>query len=168
MLLYHFTTFWCAGHENVPGKGTIWRDGIKPGTPPEAGRGSRRSSFDVMPHDCVWLTREEFPNGWYVDEGKPAVPEVRITVRLPTSDKRLVQYERWLLNNLSGERAEDLISTFDAQPCGGVWRLWYCYFGTIPRERIKGTYLAGGFDPDPVRQGAFIEKYRPQMEGGGR
>ena len=84
--------------------------------------------------DYVWLTREEFAR-WYMEDGKPAVPEVRIAVRLPAADKRLV-------NMLSGadvprERAERLTSVMDVQPCGPVWRLWYCYFGTIRSAGLK-------------------------------
>jgi len=44
--------------------------------------------------DYVWLTREEFAR-WYMEDGKPAVPEVRIAVRLPAADKRLVKYAQW-------------------------------------------------------------------------
>ena len=65
MLLYHFTTFWALGHKNVPGKGTIWCDGILPGTPKQSGNeGIGGRLFLQQPHDCVWLTREEFPL-WY-------------------------------------------------------------------------------------------------------
>jgi len=66
MLLYHFTSFWCVGSAKTPEKGTIWRDGIKPGTPPEAGQGDRRAAL-VQPHDCVWLTRETFPSTTLAD-----------------------------------------------------------------------------------------------------
>jgi hypothetical protein len=101
MLLYHFTSFWNLGTEDCPEKGTIWRDGIKPGSPPESAEHEMRRA-PGMPHECVWLTREPFPSGWFIDEdGSPLVPDVRITVRLPTADIRLVKYERWILDNLT-------------------------------------------------------------------
>jgi len=165
MIFYHFTTFWAAGHENVPEKGTIWRDGILPGTPTEFLEGIGGRNLRTQPLDCVWLTREEFPS-WYLKNGKPAVPEMRITVRLPTSDKRLVRYGRWMLDHLGRERAQEVADMMDNNGTGCTWRLWYCYFGIIPRSAIKGEYLAGGFAPDPVRFAAFLEENAPRLVGG--
>jgi hypothetical protein len=162
MLLYHFTTLWALGHKDVPGKGTIWRDGILPGTPEQSGKeGIGGRLFLRQPLNCVWLTEEEFPL-WYEEDEKPAVPEIRITVRLPTVDKRLIRYERWMWEHLSREVGERLATGMDTAPgcLAGLWRWWWCYFGTIPRQCIKGEHLAGAFDPNPVRRAAFIEQHR--------
>ncbi len=165
MILYHFTSFRAFGSERNPNKGTIWRNGILP--PKESGfEGIGTLAPEYQPLDCVWLTREEFPI-WYVQNGKPAVPDVRITVRLPTTDKQLVRYERWMLDRLSREMMKGAVDTVESTaPCspGGGWRHWYCYFGIIPRSRIKGEHLAGCFNPDPVRRAAFIEQHRESRQ----
>jgi hypothetical protein len=135
MILYHFTDLCC-----LENGGTILTEGLKPKLAAE------QMANCVPPFGVVWLTtstaltREETnlpPTG--------AMPEVRIQLAIPSSDRKLVNWEAWLR-----EHRPDILCAvlgfpdpeYDIRP-----RLKndFVYFGTVPLKyfrTIERTALA--------------------------
>ena len=65
------------------------------------------------------------PGNWL-----PECP-VRLTVKIPTHDRKLVPYMRWLRKNDSTYRPDDPDKAFAA-----LMNRWWVYFGTIPPDKI--------------------------------
>jgi hypothetical protein len=119
MQLLHFTAA-----ENVP---SILAEGLKPAKTP-------RDGFMLeQPHGCVWFTRALVPTMWWRDLSLCARC---VVVVLPTSDKRLMSFERWMRENLAPDRIDGIAATLDE--VSSDWRLHHVYFGIVPPHRIKG------------------------------
>jgi hypothetical protein len=112
MILYHFTD--PAYLEN---KGTILKEGLKP-------------AFDGenQPHEVVWLTELDGPI-WRI--GAYAC-DCRIKLFIPITDKRLVRWERWLIDNDEQARLAEF-ATLEIV----AWKQFWCYFGTVPPSAFR-------------------------------
>jgi hypothetical protein len=100
--------------------------------------------------DVVWFTRNPqpvppmFENG---QTGERSNKEVRITVVIPSTSKRLMRWQRWLRTRLL--KGNDICATLDAI-VGPSWREWYVHFGCVP----NGTFRAVDYaDPERRRTG---------------
>src|SRR3954447_26052018 len=81
MKLYHFTEI-----KFLKEEGTILKEGLKSSTQYPA-------ADDPPPHGVVWFTSESDPVWWW-DDGR--MNDCRITAIIPSTDKRLIRYEKWL------------------------------------------------------------------------
>jgi predicted secreted hydrolase len=98
-----------------------------------------RDSFNPRyPSGAVWFTRELGPPGWWPVELNTLWFYVEVV--LPTSDSRLMSFERWLRENHPGydRDALELLPEFRQSH----WRDHYLYFGHVPPRRIKGCHGA--------------------------
>jgi hypothetical protein len=144
MFLYHFTTF---GHLEV--HGTILAEGLKP---------SPRSSLDDNPpHGVVWLTADSDSVCRWYDNG-PA--ECRIKIVIPSRDRRLLSYEKWIRKNWRTLPNTEYVPTvkviedrLDAtsRTHGYDWRDWYVYFGDVTRSMIEAVEYS-----DPEKRAAMV------------
>jgi hypothetical protein len=69
--------------------------------------------------------------------------QVRITVVIPSTDRRLVRWEKWMRRHCD----PNLLRVADetAKKGGFDWRAWYVYFGAVPLSRFR---LVDYADPD--------------------
>src|SRR5262249_29584163 len=115
-----FTDLW-----SLDEGGTILHEGLKPAA--DQGEWPPPPPFDPV----VWLTSE--PECTFFEP----IPEVRITVAIPSNDRRLVRWETWLRKH----GAQKVIAaSYEAMNNGwnnGAWRAFYCYFGTVGLNRIR-------------------------------
>ena len=135
MILYHFTSFY--NLENV-GPENILATGLK----------AFPLDFDgsdiVRQHKGVWLTSDP---DYTKTETISSYSEARITVVIPSTDRRLVRWESWLRKHCSAERFEELakVSEQTSAEIGVDWKDWYVYFGAVPPNRIRAIEYA---DPE--------------------
>jgi hypothetical protein len=133
--LYHFTAFW--NLRNV-GEDNILAAGLRPGVSTEYW------PLDGIP-PCVWLTA----NG--DDRFFERAPECRITVVIPTRDRRLVSWPKYLRKAVGAADFEKMTQAQDRErnAVGQVitWRQWWMYFGTVPLSMFTVVDCA-----DPVRR----------------
>jgi hypothetical protein len=139
MLLYHFTA---ADYLD-----DIKEQGLTKGVVP-------LSSTDWL--NAVWLTTDCNPVGHGLTDGReatcqekilqgldPAVPArfpdhraVRITVRIPSSDRKLRHWPAWGKKRLRPDWYRTLSRTG-----GGKEKTWWLYWGVIPPERFDAIEL---------------------------
>jgi hypothetical protein len=118
MILYHYT-----GYYELQNGGTILKEGLRPG------------GAVMPPHNVVWLTtRADQAGMWDCDK------ECRITVVIPSTDRRLVRWQTW-----ARKHAPELIRALVDKGVTTPWRDDWCYFGDVPLERIRAIEHA-----DPV------------------
>lgn len=133
MRLYHFTNFFW-----LKNGGTILTEGLKPQandlSPDLAGR---------WPVGVVWFTTESDPVMWWEGGG---ISQCRITVVIPTTDKRLMRWETWMRNHLSADELAKVVSVVSE----AAWRTWYIYFGVVPLTRFRTVEYA-----DPQKRAAM-------------
>jgi hypothetical protein len=127
MILYHFTDF--AYLETC---GTILKEGLKPSV--------GKQGIDLPPHGVVWLTAS--PTADWADES----PECRIRLAIPSHDRRLVKWDKWLRKH-----APDVIEQLAQCDCGfdhdrSIRNNW-CYFGNVPLGMFRAVEYA-----DPERR----------------
>jgi hypothetical protein len=122
MILYHFTDLWCIDD--------IMVEGLKPAFNDDA---------YVQPKNVVWLTtRDDHQEMWRNPK------EVRITLAIPSPDRRLVRLADWL-------RKHDPDAYRIAVSLGHTgWEAFYCYFGTVPLSYLRAVEYA-----DPERRAAW-------------
>jgi hypothetical protein len=99
--------------------------------------------------NAVWLTSDKSPDAHGLTDGRPLTPQekallglpldadarfpnkraVRITVKVPASDRRLVRWRDW-----AGKRVEpSWLATLERSGGGAAKaRTWFLYHGTIP------------------------------------
>jgi hypothetical protein len=146
MRLYHFTDM-----HRLQNGGTILKEGLKPKGDPW-----------LPPADVVWLTANEDPEFMFVLDDDTLDPgwktnRCRITVGIPSTDKRLVRWEKWILkqrviqipdrNFTSGEYINVVTAAGIMTGTGGEWKNYYAYFGAIPFRKIRKVEYA-----DPVKR----------------
>ena|SRR5713226_2570820 len=127
MNLYHFTTLAALGISE-PGKFDLsraWPDGILPML------AKTEDQLWVCDKPVVWLTADPTPG----DKGAGTV--VRIAVRIPSTDRRLVTCSRWMERKVGKERFRDKLKT-NPPPYGGAGLAWRMYFGPVPLTAITG------------------------------
>jgi hypothetical protein len=69
--------------------------------------------------------------------------EARITVVIPSTDRRLVRWENWMRKHC--HPAIVRVADETAKKIGIDWRAWYVYFGAVPLSRFRVVDYA---DPD--------------------
>jgi hypothetical protein len=117
MILYHFTSLYNLG--NV-GPDNIIAVGLKPSA----------IGWEGCEHapDSVWLTIDpDLPSVGHI----ASFSEVRVTVVIPSADKRLVRWEKWVRKHSSDRIVEVANKTWIG------WRSFWVYFGSVPPERIR-------------------------------
>jgi hypothetical protein len=77
--------------------------------------------------NAVWLTTDSNPDGHGLDGSCLNKRAVRITVRIPTHDRKLKHWPAWGRKRL----ARWWYAALD-EAGGGKSESWYLYFGTIP------------------------------------
>jgi hypothetical protein len=125
MRLYHFTSFY--NLKNV-GPENILAVGLKPHRIDWGGVCDDREG--------VWLTSDpDYATG----DAMSAHAEVRITVVIPSTDRRLVRWEKWMRRHCD----PDLLRVADetAKKGGFDWREWYVYFVTPNGGRVFGQRM---------------------------
>jgi hypothetical protein len=113
MILYHFTRQFFLEGEG----GTILEGGLLPSWPELV-----KFGWSSPPHSCVWLTKLES-----VDLKEMRAADCRITVAIPSTDRRLVRWRDWLR-----EHDPDLIEWFIRNGRNAGLKAHYCYFGVVP------------------------------------
>ena len=115
-MLYHFTGRWL--------REPIRRDGLKPAKP----SGVDHALRSPLP-PCVWLTTDpEMP------DDHSTFNDLRITVDIPSGDQRLQHWPTYLREQAKDEFRDKIEAVIASDPPA---QLFYCYFGTIPPERLK-------------------------------
>src|SRR5262245_57787555 len=115
MIFYHFTDLWCIDH--------IMAEGLTP-------------AFNdyTQPKNVVWLTTCDDQQGMWRNP-----KDVRITLVIPSTDRRLVRLADWLR-----EHDPDLYRI--AVSLGHTaWKTFYCYFDTVPVSYLRAVEYA---DPE--------------------
>jgi hypothetical protein len=128
MLLYHFTQLY--NLENV-GPENILAIGLKPSV------GQREYAFLGLEPCVVWLTSDPLPpkpmtNLWHGGE-------IRITVVIPSTDGKLVRFEKYLRQQgvrIDPSQLEAYEGVTPSQLERSV-KSCYVYFGEIPSSRIR-------------------------------
>lgn len=114
MILFHFTTVELLRPDMTPGDAII---------PPE---GLVTSKAEVWAPAAVWLTTDQQPG-----RPAPATNCVRITVKIPSTDRRLIRWSRL--------QASRLVTAIPADFSVDLWerarRDWWLYRGHVPPER---------------------------------
>jgi hypothetical protein len=151
MILYHFTA---AEYLDV-----IQRDGLSKGDVPLA---------KTQGINAVWLTTDSEPEGHGLTDGhvltaderaawgrvfgrEPPPPgarfpnkrAVRITVKIPSSDKSLVHWPRWARKRLEPSWYDALNRTASGGRKGQE-RTWWLYFGVISPDRFAAVEILDG------------------------
>lgn len=137
MILYHFTDFWF-----LKNGGTILEEGLKP-TEPLHGT--------ILPSGVVWFTTEADPVIWWGDGERS---ECRITVVIPSTDKRLVRWEVWLRKHVSADEMKEMTAFFNTT--GIAWKAFYVYRGAVPLSRFRAVEYA-----DPNRRAIMAASLEP-------
>jgi len=129
MTLYHFTDFYY-----LKNGGTILKEGLRAHTDEDFGE-------TINPGDVVWFTTEADPVWWWESQ-RPS--ECRVTVKIPSTDKRLAKYSAWKFENFGLEGMERLRKDLCLHP--DVWAAmmssWYIYFGDVPLSKISAIEYA--------------------------
>jgi len=96
MILYHFTGFnnLVADPSDPSGERlTIWPEGLKPNPP-------LNCDYRMPPLDVVWFTSESDPKYMFAHDDELNIEwkktMARITVVIPSTDKRLMRWETWV------------------------------------------------------------------------
>jgi hypothetical protein len=124
VLLYHFTTVWFLRPDGTPGPGIIPPEGLIGGK--GVGQGG-----EILKTEGVWLTADPVP-------GQAAHGNcVRITVKIPTTDRKLVRYRRCapvFEDLLRRDHGWDHPTIGVEEAITRVRRDWWLYFGAISPE----------------------------------
>ena len=119
MIFYHFTDF----HFLQDG-GTILQEGLK------AHEGKDETDQTMAPPNAVWLTTDS-EETWRVDRKS----EYRITLVIPSTDKKLVRWDRWVRKR-HPDIAQRLFAA--AESTGNpAWKNYWLYLGPVPRSRFR-------------------------------
>ena len=153
MLLYHFTS-----RDNLP---SILAEGLNRGEAP-------LSDHRVV--NAVNLTTDPDPRGHGLDGGGKVVSEeesaraalmgwdipagtiyankleVRITVKLPSSDRNLKRWQSWARKHCEPGYAERLAAA--AGSGGKKAKTWWLYFGTVPPTSFAAVEMMDGATDD--------------------
>lgn len=137
MILHHYTC-----HEHLP---KILAEGLSKGDVPTSATDGKNG---------VWFTTWNKPEGHGVGRGGVLTPveisyyrtqgriisdgarfpnkeAIRITVMIPSSDRKLVTWTKWGRKHCEPRFFNALNRK------GHNWRTWYIYFGVIPSARFK-------------------------------
>jgi hypothetical protein len=129
MILYHFTSFYNLknhGPENIvavglkPGEDS-WKDWVDMMEP-------------VMPPPVVWFTTNPSPTGLFGNNGNGHNSEARITVVIPSSDRKLVSWMTYLREH--DRQLLEYLRTCNGKALAGLSD-YYLYFGRVPPVRIE-------------------------------
>lgn len=146
IILYHFTTLPALFRADEPitarllNLGEQWPDGIMP-------------TSDAFPYMCpaVWLTNDPEPG---CATGEPG-NSVRISVKIPTTDHRLVPYRKALpkiLGKANRETGKQLTLQQFAEdlPCDFLQKAfaaWWLYYDRVPLGKIIGCEIIASRQP---------------------
>ena len=125
MLLYHFTQV--HNLKNV-GPENILAVGLKPSV------GQREFAILGLEPCVVWLTSDPLPpkpitDMWYGGE-------IRITVVIPSSDRKLVRLEKYLRRH-GGRLDPSRYEGVSPSQLADSFKSTYIYFGEIPRRQFR-------------------------------
>jgi hypothetical protein len=114
MVLHHFTSFYC-----LENGGTILKEGLKPAFP---------NDFDLPPFSSIiWFTTKSDPTAMW-KSGRRS--DCRITVELPSTDRRLIKWGKWLHKHLPGEAGRYInIANTTSVPWQSLPKFNLCNFG---------------------------------------
>jgi hypothetical protein len=121
MLLFHYSAL-----EYLP---SILRNGIHVGEVPI-------TRYQEDCRNAAWLTSDQHAGGHGLDGSRLDKRAVRITVKTPSGDRRLVWWPRYGKKRLEHGWYKTLHDTG-----GGKSRSWYLYFGVIQRDRFQSVTL---------------------------
>lgn len=134
MLLYHFTSIAYLRPDMTPGPGaprpeglTLGRVQMSLGPEPEIG-------------NAQWLTTDP-------DAGAVGGTCVRLTVRIPSSDPRLVRWHRWARRQYGPDGLAQVLGKVPPDAAGRVARSWWLYWGAIPLDRFANIEILEGVRP---------------------
>jgi hypothetical protein len=101
---------------------------------------------ELVPHaekaefvSCVWLTTE----GTSSLVSHPGPRSLRVAVRVPDIDHKLVSFRKWLRRRRIDPEALMGNGTPEKH-VERAMREWFLYFGTIPRELVVGFQMLPG------------------------
>jgi hypothetical protein len=123
MILHHFT-----GLYYLENGGTILKEGLVP----------KAGVHTAPPFNVVWLTSATEPN-W---SARPDSYECRIKLAIPSHDRRLVKWDKWMRKNqpnILEWLTHGCDCGFDHGP--SITTI-YCYFGTVPLIYFRAVEYA--------------------------
>jgi hypothetical protein len=106
--------------------------------PPELRPHAERMEFV----SCVWLTTDGTSS--LVDDPGPPLHSLRVAVRVPDTDRKLVSYRKWL-RRVHMDPMRLLKDGMPEQFLKRALREWFLYLGTIPREWVVKVKLLPGW-----------------------
>ena len=107
--------------------------------------------MEQPPHGVDWLTSS--PTATYA---VGAGPDCRITLAVPSHDRRLVHWPKWLRKH--GEHAMiDMLKRDFAT----IWQSNWCYFGTVPLSYFRAIEYA-----DPERRAEAATRTQAELDAG--
>lgn len=125
MLLYHFTQPY--NLKNV-GPENILAVGLKPSV------GDREFAILGLEPSVVWLTSDPLPPKPITDLWRGG--EIRITVVIPSSDRKLVRFEKYVRRH-GGRLDPSRYPGVSPSQLADSFKSTYIYFGEIPLSRIR-------------------------------
>ena len=150
MILYHFTDF-CY----LQNHGTILREGLK--------AGDRKDGVHwlMAPPNAVWLTTDT------EDLWRECANECRITVAIPSSNRRLVRWGTWLRKQYPPVIADVMIAgaakmgsnSHARNGTADAWRRFWLYLDPVPLNMIRAIEHA-----DPQKRAEAGEERRLHPE----
>ena len=140
MILYHFTDFYF-----LKNGGTILQTGLRAGARDEV-------DLAMAPADAVWLSTDA-EETW-----KQRKSECRITVVIPSTDRRLVRWQKWMRKRHPPHIAEQLIAACGSGT-GDAWKNFWLYLSPVPLSMLRTIEYA-----DPQRRAAAEEEARLHPE----
>ena len=126
MILYHFTDFYF-----LKNGGTILQTGLRAGAHDEV-------DLAMAPADAVWLSTD-------AEETWKRKSECRITVVIPSTDRRLVRWQKWMRKRHPPHIAEQLIAACGSGT-GDAWKNFWLYLSPVPLSTF-------GRSNTPIRSG---------------
>jgi hypothetical protein len=142
MILYHFTTIKLIRPDMTPGPAVIPPEGLVGGK----AEGQAGGVFDTV---GVWLTTDPVPG-----QSDPGSNCVRITVKIPTTDRKLTRFARHPMADLVASLGEafsplaaDLSAISAADALTRMRRDWWFYWGAIRPTRWVDIEILNGQCP---------------------
>ena len=86
----------------------------------------------------VWFTTEEKETWW--ENGEKS--KFRLTVVIPSADKRLVRYAKWMKKNFSPERIQAIKAESSRVLWKAAWKSWYVYSGDVLLSKLRAVEYA--------------------------
>ena len=161
MILYHYTThrYLAAIMEQGLTRGEVpisdkeWLNGVNLTTSPEPSGHGLQDGWEVITEA---VAAKYAAKGINVRVGTafPDKREVRIKVKIPSSDRNLQQWLPWARKHVPHDYIERLINSSHANPRAA--RSWFIYWGVVPPsaflavDHLKPPYLPPELERDGV------------------